>query len=64
MTFPNTTDAANKEGRSPSGRESGPQLQCRTDRYDSPDVVRLGEIADVSHDRGGHRESVASYWQT
>ncbi len=64
MTFFNTRETTDKEGRSPSGRESEPQLQYHTDRYDSPDVVRLGEIADVSHDRGGHRESVASYWQT
>jgi hypothetical protein len=63
MTFSNIRETTTKEGQSPSGREPEPHFPYHTDRYDSPEVVRLGAIAEVSHDRGKHRESVASFWQ-
>ena len=63
MTFPNSSKSACKEDRSPSGRESTPPIQHHTNRYDTPDVIRLGEIADISHNQGPARESVGSHWQ-
>lgn len=57
MHLRNFSETCPREGRSPSGRESEPQFQDRTDRYDSPEVVRLGEIGDVSHGGGPEKES-------
>ena len=63
MTFPNSSKSACTEDRSPSGSEAVPPIQHQTNRYETPDVIRLGEIAHISHNQGPARESVASYWQ-
>ena len=63
MTFPNSSKSTRKEDRSTTGREGDPVIQVHTNRYDAPDVTRIGEIADISHNQGPARESVASYWQ-
>ena len=39
----------------PLGRESTPPIQHHTNRYDTPYVNRLGEIADISHNQGPAR---------
>jgi len=63
MTFPNTGETPTKKGPSSSGRQEEPQFHEQKDRYEPPDAVRLGAIAEVSHGEGPVRESVASYWQ-
>ncbi len=57
MIVPDANETSTRKGRSPSGRESEQQSQYHTDRYDSPEVVRLGEIADVSNAGGPVGES-------
>jgi hypothetical protein len=63
MTFPDTSETTANEEESQSGGESEPQFQHHTDRYEPPDVVRLGEVAEVGHNYGPHHESVGSYYQ-
>jgi hypothetical protein len=63
MALSKIKETTSTEGSTSSGPEPETESLGHVHRYESPEVVRLGEIADASHNEGPARESVASYWQ-